>query len=93
MTDVAYPIGTTEYIKAIVTADITLDAQPVAISIDGKTTWLPGTWLGSAGQTRTVRTTDVYTFATKLSPRSVYVRVTDSSEIPIIKAAGKLSAS
>lgn len=89
---VGYPLGTEEYIKVTVTCDVALDAQPVAISIDGKATWLPGTWMGAVGTTRTVRTSTPYVFTTKLSPRAVYVRITDSPEVPIIKAAGLLSA-
>lgn len=91
MPDVNYPIGTVEYIKATVTCDVVLDTQTVAISIDGKTTWLPATWLGDPGTTRSLRTTSVHTFDTKLATRSVYVKITDSPEIPIIKLGGKLA--
>lgn len=93
MSDVNYPIGSVEYIKATVTADFQLNAQPVAISIDEKATWLPATWVGSAGLTRQVRTTSPYTFTDALGARHVYVKVTDSPEVPIIKTPDRLSAS
>lgn len=76
--------GSVEYLSVTVTADVTLDAQPVAISFD-RTTWVACTWQGTAGLTRTasVLANDANLPATN-SP--VFVKVTDSPEVPIVNA-------
>jgi len=87
MTDLRLPAGTVEYVNAPVTASVDLDTQAVTISIDGKTTWLPAGWIGDPGPTRTARTTTPVTWTAGY--HHVYVKVTDSPEIPIMKA-GKI---
>jgi hypothetical protein len=78
-----YPIGTKEYVKFVFTSDRTLDTQPVEIKVNG--TWLPATWLGTAGLTRTARTSSVVDFAGATQGyQTIYGRFTDSPEIPII---------
>lgn len=88
-TDVTNPLtlpqGTVEYVKTPVTSDVTLDAQIVTISIDGKATWLPAVWTGSPGTQRTARTSSPVTFDTT-GYRHVFVKVTDTPEIPIMYA-------
>jgi hypothetical protein len=78
-----YPIGTKEYVKAAVTSDRTLDTQAVEIKVNGS--WLPAQWTGTAGLTRTARTTSVVDFAGATKGyQTVYLRFTDSPEVPII---------
>lgn len=79
------PQGTVEYVKTPVTASVSLDAQTVVISIDNKATWLPAVWTGDVGPVRTARTSNPVTFSTK-GPMHVYVKVTDTPEIPIMNA-------
>lgn len=91
-----YPRGTVEFVKAIVTANVTLtDAMPVSISISTGDngagyvhTWLPGTWEGVEGTKRTARTTSAVTFdvAYPRGTYSLFVKLTDSPEIPLIDA-------
>lgn len=87
MTDVNhYPSGTVEYLTVTVTADVELNTQPVDVSFD-KAEWLPAEWIGVVGTTRQARTTAPVTFtATRRDPRSVWVRVTDVDESPILLA-------
>ena len=83
-----YVAGSEEYLTVTVTADVTLDAQPVALSIDHGATWLPATWQGEPGTTRKVRTDEPVTFTrpSPYRPTSVLVRVTDTPEVPLIAA-------
>ncbi len=84
-----YPLGTSEYVSVTVTSDVSLSAQPVTVSLDRGATWLPATWQGSAGTTRTARTTSPVTFAST-GLKTVLVKVTDTPEVPIIEA-GRIS--
>lgn len=79
-----YPLGTKEYVKATLTSDRALGTQTVELNVLG--TWVPATWVGSAGLTNTARTTSVVDFAaaTPNRGRRVYARFTDSPEIPIV---------
>lgn len=88
MTDLRLPTGTVEYVNAPVKCSVALDAQAVVISIDGKATWLAAGWIGDVGTTRTARTNSPVSFATA-GYNHVYVKVTDSPEIPIMRA-GKI---
>lgn len=81
-----YTAGSEEYLTVTVTADVELDAQPVSISIDNKATWLPATWVGDPGTTRKARTSSPVTFSATPRAYSVHVKVTDSPEVPIIRA-------
>lgn len=95
---VNYPRDTSEFVDANVTgpSDVTLDTQPVEISINRTNepyVWLPAEWVGSPGTTRKVRTSSTVTFSVVDYPQRVYhvfVRVTDSPAIPIM-AAGQLT--
>lgn len=78
--------GTQEYRKVTVTADVTLDTQPVAFSLDGGTTWLDAEWTGSTGMTRTARILLGPDNTPDRRSGAVEVRVTDDPEIPWIKA-------
>lgn len=82
-----------EYVKATVTADVTLDATvTVAIAITapgGTPSWLAAEWTGDESTTRTARTTSAVTFSTANYPLSGYivrVKLTDSPETPIVNA-------
>jgi len=80
-----YKTGSIEYVTVTVKADVELEAQQVAISIDGGATWLGAMWLGVPGTTRRARTAAAVNFG---PPRrgTVLVRVSDSSEAPIMEA-------
>ena len=80
--------GSIEYISVSVTSDVTLDAQPVAISVDGQVTWLTAAWTGSPGTTRSARVLLNVTNMPVAGESQVYVKVTDSPEVPIFAAAG-----
>jgi hypothetical protein len=93
---VTIPRGSVEYVKARVTADVTLDdTVGVAISLlpsgTSTHTWLAGEWTGTADTQRVARTSSAVTFDTAYpgSTYSVYVKLTDSPESPIL-AAGTL---
>lgn len=77
-----------EYISATVTADVTLDAQAVKISVDDKATWLTAAWTGDPGTTRSCRVLLNGTNMPAAGERPVFVQITDSPETPIIAAAG-----
>ena len=86
------PRGSIEYVTATVTADVDL-TMPAEISVSRGTasTWLPATWVGEVGKTRTLRTTDVIDFSEVDYPAGTYtvrVRLTDSPEVPVIRAGG-----
>ena len=87
MTEVEIPEGSVEYLFADVTADQTLDAQPVEIGV-GRTVdtaaWEAATWLGDAGTTRTARI--LLDGTLEVGKHLVFVRVTDNPEVPIVKA-------
>jgi hypothetical protein len=91
-----YPRGTIEYVKALVKADVTLD-DTVSVSLSLSTgndsigyvhTWLTGAWEGAAGTQRTARTASAVTFdsAYPKGTYSLFVKLTDSPEIPLINA-------
>jgi hypothetical protein len=83
--------GAVEYVEASITADVSLDAQTVTLSVDGGTTWLASTWQGTAGLTRTARTTLPVTVSTSLPTRGVHTllaRVVDGTETTIVKCGG-----
>lgn len=86
MTDTERTIlrGSVEYLDVVVTADVSLDAQAVAISFD-RTTWLTATWQGSAGQTRTASILGNDSNLPNLSG-PVFIKVTDSPEVPVQRA-------
>lgn len=77
--------GTVEYLEALVTCDMELDTQPVAFSFD-RETWHTAEWIGSAGLIRTARLLvgDMVPLPTRSGP--LYVRITNTPEIPIIWA-------
>lgn len=80
--------GSVEYLTVTVTADVTLDTQPVALSLDKGVTWLACTWQGSAATTRKARTTSPITFSGTWRNAAVLVKITDTPEIPIVNAGG-----
>lgn len=89
--EIEIPRGSAEYVKAVVTADVNLSMTvEMALTKTGAAhTWLPAEWTGSVGLTRTARTTAAQTFSTANYPASsyqVYVRLTDTPELPIVKA-------
>lgn len=76
-----------EYLGVTVTANVVLDSQPVSIAFDRDGTWHPATWIGVAGTTRTAQVlVNDSIIPTSRSATSVYVRVTDNPEVPIIRA-------
>lgn len=82
--------GSTEYLDITVRCDFTLSAQPVAFSFDEGATWLTAAWIGTAGLTRTARLLIDDTNAPSGTGAKVYVKITDSTEIPILDA-GRLN--
>lgn len=90
MSNDPYPRGTEEFITATAVADRTLAAQTVEIAISRGDThvWLPAEWIGDPATTRKARTVDTVVFGDDY-PRSTYevfVRVSDSPEVPIMRA-------
>jgi hypothetical protein len=79
--------GTVEYLSVSVTADVTLDTQPVEFSFD-RSTWHAATWLGTAGTTRSAQVLLDETNLPSVGNWPVFVRVTDSPEIPVMLAGG-----
>ncbi len=77
--------GTTEYLDVTVTCDVELGSQAVAISFD-RDTWLNAAWIGSAGTTRTCRVLVADANLPAGRDANVFVRVTDTPEIPVILA-------
>lgn len=88
--------GTIEYLEGTATANVELDAQPVAITLDrAGDTFIPSQWEGTgtwnAGNTeftRTWRTVNPVTDADLPGFESgeVYVRITSTPEIPLVFA-------
>lgn len=79
--------GTVEYLDVTLTADVNLTGT-VEFSLDRGATWLTAAWIGSAGTTRTAR----YLLTTATLHKTnyaVWVRLSDSPEVPIL-AAGSL---
>lgn len=84
-TSIEIPQGSKEFVKALMTSDRTLDTQtPEMRVMPGD--WVPAAWQDTAGTTRVVRTSSVVDFAnySKSIAHDVYVRFTDSPEVPII---------
>jgi hypothetical protein len=85
--------GTIEYLDVVVTADENL-AGTVELSFDQGTTWTAAAWLGTAATTRTARLLLDTTATTGTPPvlvwpegnYPVWVRLTDTPEIPIVSA-------
>ena len=74
----------TEYLEASITADVTLNTQPVEISVDNQATWLTASWVGTAGTTRTARVLlQPNVNMPTAGKRPVFVRLTDSPEVPV----------
>ncbi len=81
-----WPRGTTEYLSLDVTANVSLSTQDVAVTFD-RETFHDAEWQGSAGTTRVCRLLvddDVLPEGYGVVP--IYVRVTDSPEIPLIQS-------
>ncbi len=82
-----YVLGSVEYIWVTVTANVSLGTQPVAVSLNDGATWLPCTWRGTAGTTRKAQTDSPVVFNTALrGSNRVLVRITDTTETPIVSA-------
>lgn len=77
--------GTVEYLDVSISCDFTLDGQDVEFSFD-RTTWITATWQGPPGDTRIARILldDSNSPSERNAP--LYVRITDSPEIPILFA-------
>jgi hypothetical protein len=74
-----------EYLTVTVTADVTLDTQPVDISFD-RQVWVTAAWQGSSGTTRDARALIDGTNVPAPGVWPVYVRITDSPETPVVYA-------
>lgn len=81
--------GTVEYLVVKVTADVELDDQAVEITFDRSDPegWIAAGWIGDPGKTRRARAT-VNDDNLPVGKHGVYVRVTDTSEAPIVYAGG-----
>ena len=79
--------GTTEYLTVTVYASVSLDAQAVHLSFD-RTTWIAATWLGTAATQRQARAlvNSGNMPAATTTPYTLYVRVNDGTEIPVMSA-------
>jgi len=77
-----------EYLSVTLTADQTLDAQAVAISVDDRATWINATALGSPGTTRTYQVLLDGTTMPTAGRRQVFVKIVDSPETPVFAATG-----
>lgn len=77
-------VGSVEYLKAQVTSDEALtSADTVEIKVGG--TWRTAEWVGSEGLTRVARV--LVDFADiSVGSHQVYVRLTDSDEVPLLDA-------
>jgi hypothetical protein len=77
--------GTKEYVRAVLGADANLDASDVEIRVL-PLDWQEATWVGSVGETRELRSTDVVDTAalSRSIMHSVFARFTDNPEVPII---------
>lgn len=83
--------GSTEYVEASITADVTLDTQTVTLSVDGGTTYVAATWQDSAGTTRTARTSSPVVVTTALPNAGVYTllaKIVDATETTIVHCGG-----
>lgn len=89
MSDNVLVRGTTEYLYVTVTANATLDTQPIAVSFD-KTNWITASWVGTAGTTRKARVLVSDLNLPAKGSASVYVKITNMPEIPVRKA-GRIS--
>ncbi len=85
---ISIPEGSVEYLNVDITADVTLDTQPVDIRV-GNGVWQAAAWAGTAGTTRTAR---LLYIADTPGLYAVWVRVDDNPETPILRA-GTLSVS
>ena len=88
------PLGSLEYVKAPVTADVTLEdsmSVEVAITAAGSTDhdFLTAQWVGAEALKRTARTADPFPFDTA-GLFDVFVQLTDTPEVPIM-LAGRFS--
>lgn len=87
--------GSIEYVNASVTGDVTLDTQAVAMAIMAVGTkptagdWVAAAWTGVAGTTRSCRRLLAGTEAAGLY--RVFVKVTDTPEVPVLAVAGILA--
>jgi hypothetical protein len=94
MPKISIPRGSVENLHTPVTADVSLTvAMTVAIAIgrnsDGTYTWLTSEWEGDEATTRTAVTSTPVTFSAANYPLrnyTVYVKVTDTPEVPVIEA-------
>ena len=78
--------GSTEYLKVTLTADVELDTQDVAFSLDEGTTWLDAEPVGVAGLERVYQHLLIPAEYPDSSVVDVLVRITDNPEIPLIRA-------
>ena len=78
-----YTVGSKEYVKAEVTSDSVISAQPVEIRVNGA--WLNASWLGDPGLTRVASVLVDFAGATP-GYQTIYVRITDAPEVPLINA-------
>lgn len=77
---------TKEYLEVDVTASVPLgDSVTVAFSLDRGATWLSAAWVGTEGLQRTAAHL-LDTAGIGEDDYPVWVKLTDSPEVPIIKA-------
>ncbi len=81
-----YRVGSVQCVYATVHDDYnTLSAQTVYLRLDGVDK--PGTWLGTAGNDRVVRTTSPVTFdSSMVGYRKLDVKWVEGGETPIVDA-------
>lgn len=78
-------IGTVQYLTVTLKSNAVIVDQPVEFSFD-RQTWYPAEWATAPDVTRKCRilTEDVLPLPPSGGLKSVYVRLTDNPEIPII---------
>lgn len=89
-TEIEIPQGSVEYLYADVTCDRILDEQPVALAIATVITsvdadeWEEAEWVGDPDNARSARL--LLDGSLPAGKYQVFVRITDTPEVPIVKA-------
>lgn len=95
MTTLVFSSLTTEYVYVPVTADVSLNAQPVEIAIipvtqeePAEEDWYTAAWAGAAGLTRSAKLLvgPDETVTLVDGKYTIWARVTDTPKVPVLKS-------